>query len=165
MTETKFWERCRTTSAAECWPFQGDRDSGGYGRVKINKRKAAAHRIAWGFANGEIPEGMFVCHHCDNPPCCNPAHLFIGTALDNHNDAIGKGRRPPRSSNRSRKSTGRGKAFGERSGHAKLTEQDVREIRVAVGTGSTYSVLAGRFSVDKTTIRSVITGRTWKHVL
>ncbi len=82
-----------------CLVWTGNRDAKGYGRLRrsgANGEYVGAHRAAWEVANGRIPSGMYVCHRCDNPPCCNPAHLFLGTPLDNVRDCVEKGRRVAR---------------------------------------------------------------------
>jgi HNH endonuclease len=81
-----------------CWEWQRQRNWGGYGRLTLpNQRKILAHRLAWELEFGPIPDGLWVLHRCDNPPCCNPAHLFLGTTLDNTRDMDAKGRRRTRS--------------------------------------------------------------------
>lgn len=78
-----------------CHEWQGSRSAWGHGRLNRGRRgegNIAAHRAAWELANGPIPDGLFVCHHCDNPPCCNVEHLFLGTAKDNSHDMSVKGR-------------------------------------------------------------------------
>ncbi|MGH7022198.1 MAG: HNH endonuclease signature motif containing protein [Caulobacteraceae bacterium] len=75
-----------------CHLWTGHRDQGGYGRMSVNKRNRAVHRVAWELVNGPIPEGMLALHICDNPRCCNPAHLKLGTQADNNRDRIAKGR-------------------------------------------------------------------------
>jgi hypothetical protein len=85
-----FWAKVDVSDSASCWPWTGHRDARGYGRT--TKRSTTAHRVAWEVTHGEIPAGLFVCHRCDNPPCCNPAHLFLGTAGDNARDMAAKGR-------------------------------------------------------------------------
>lgn len=80
----------------ECWEWQGTRLPSGYGRIGIAGKGQGVtdltHRVAYRIANGEIPPGMEVCHTCDNPPCCNPDHLFLGTHADNMRDMSAKGR-------------------------------------------------------------------------
>lgn len=76
----------------ECWAWTGGCQSGGYGVLHTKDKTWLAHRFSWTFANGSIPEGMQVLHHCDNPPCVRPEHLFIGTQKDNLQDMARKGR-------------------------------------------------------------------------
>lgn len=103
--ELRFWKKVdRSAGWDACWPWLGSRNQAGYGRFKTWRceskpwsavcKSEPATRIAWEYATGEsVPLGMLLCHHCDNPPCCNPLHLFVGTHKDNTQDAIRK-RRP-----------------------------------------------------------------------
>lgn len=86
----RFWCKVKLAGADECWEWIAGKDKDGYGWFKRDR----AHRAAWIFFNGRIPEGFLVLHTCDNPPCVNPAHLFLGTQQDNMTDCLKKGRRP-----------------------------------------------------------------------
>lgn len=95
----RVWDGCdRSGGEDACWPWKGHCYGGGYGSsYEHGKGKVPAHRIAWEVANGQsVPEGMVVCHRCDNPPCCNPKHLFIGTEQENIQDMHAKQRHPRR---------------------------------------------------------------------
>lgn len=96
--EERFWEKVDKRGPDECWPWNASRDKNGYGHFGIgNGRTTRAHRVSWQLANSsEIPAAMLACHTCDNPPCVNPAHIFIGTMADNLQDASAKGRVDPK---------------------------------------------------------------------
>jgi hypothetical protein len=121
----------------------------GYGQASVDGRRSTAHRLAWALTNGPIPGGMSVLHRCDNPPCVNPGHLFLGTQADNMHDMALKGRHH-----------GSG-VRGERQGLARLTEATVRGIRRSELSNAN---LAARFGVHAGTIDKARRGLTWRHV-
>lgn len=155
-----FWSRVNKAAPNGCWEYTGFRKWDGYGWLsrKIEGRKSryiTAHRYAWTLLRGQVPEGMQVLHRCDNPPCCNPDHLFLGTRDDNMADMWRKGRNPR----------------GERSRHAKLTEAQAKAIldnppswpNKPHGGGGIHE-LADKYGVGYACIASLVAGRTWKHL-
>lgn len=129
----------------ECWIWTGRLDSKGYGALN----RTLAHREAYRRTNGPIPAGKHVLHSCDNPPCCNPAHLFLGTQADNNADRNSKERQ----------------ARGERVASGKLTADEVSEIRVRRLTrGETQPQLAAAFGVTHQSIADILHRRTWRHL-
>jgi hypothetical protein len=110
-----------------------------------------AHRVSWTLHNGAIPNGLHVLHHCDNPQCVNPAHLWLGTNADNMRDMIRKGRGNV--------------AGGEDHGSAKLTEKQVIEIRERYAAGNiTQHELGNEYGISKQTIGEIIRREIWKHI-
>ena len=87
---TRFWSKVDKTNT--CWVWKAFKNDSGYGLFSIKRHMYRAHRIAWELTNGQIPDGIEVCHHCDNPACVRPDHLFLGTQNDNIQDGINKGR-------------------------------------------------------------------------
>jgi hypothetical protein len=132
----------------ECWEWQSVRNNRGYGKFWLNGRTQAAHRVSYRINNGRIPDGMQVRHTCDNPPCVNPAHLLAGTGKQNAQDAIDRGRY----------------RRGVDNYRAKLTEDQVREIRRCWAGGETQVSMARRFGVSRAAVQWVINGRTWAAV-
>lgn len=145
--EDRFWAKANVQSEDQCWEWQANRDMNGYGRISgAGKRRFLAHRVAWTIANGPIPSGMVVMHKCDNPPCCNPSHLTLGTQEMNMKDMAAKGRAQ------------RGTAHH----NSKLTDDAVRLIR----DNRTLSArkLAKQLGVGVWTIHNVRSGKRWAHV-
>jgi hypothetical protein len=138
-----------TTSTPDgCHRFTGAHDRGGYGRIWAEGIWYLPHRLAWSLAHGPIPQGMRVCHTCDQPDCCRVDHLFLGTAKDNTADMVAKGR---------------GK-IGMLRLNAKLDPDKVREIRRLHSEGLHPREIAPRFGVHFMTIRYVVRGLTWRDV-
>lgn len=140
-----------------CWEWKGYKVRG-YGRTIIGSRTdgtrktIAAHRLSYETFVGPIPDGMDVCHKCDNPCCVNPDHLFVGTRQDNIDDRERKGRnKPPK---------------GVRNGNAKLTEDDVISARhERLQNNTSFQKLADKYGVSKHTIQDAVTGKRWAHVV
>lgn len=90
---TRFQNYIKINPDTNCWEFMGNRDKDGYGKIRIgNGKRIRTHRLAVLLSGVQIPKGMFVCHHCDNPPCVNPQHLYVGSASDNQKDSFNRGR-------------------------------------------------------------------------
>jgi hypothetical protein len=142
------WDRVDVGAEDVCWPFQGARNSKGYGQIRIGGRMVPAHRAAYEAATGAAPGELHVLHRCDNPPCCNPAHLFLGTAGDNVRDCAAKGR------NRR----------GASHPGAKLTESQVAEIRRRSEAGEQGKTIAQIYDVTPQMVSMIIRRRNWTHV-
>lgn len=152
----------RDLAADACWPWRGGRSRAGYGRMAVGGRRLLAHRVAIVLATREtIPRGLVVCHHCDNPPCVNPAHLFVGTQNDNVQDAVSKGRIASGDDHGMRRRPER-RAVGERHGSAKLTAEKAELMRRMREGGATTAAIGEAFGVSQTTAADVVSGRTWR---
>lgn len=157
MNAADFWKRVAIGTLEECWEWQGHRNERGYGRI-TNKRDAAwprsirAHRLAYELAHGVHPAALHVRHKCDNPPCCNPAHLELGTAAENAQDKVQRGRAHSMP--------------GSHHPNAKLSEETVRQIRAKYQRGKygDSARAAREFGVSKTTVAQVLRGEIWRHV-
>lgn len=132
-----------------CWEWQGGRNRKGYGSFAVaTKTCLRAHRVSFVLYRDAASAGMMVCHHCDNPSCVNPAHLFLGTRQDNSDDMVRKGR----------------SARGERAAFAKLTASDVQEIRRRYAVGEGTASIGGRFGIQARNVSWVATGKAWSHL-
>lgn len=150
----RFWAKIDKGGGPDtCWEWTGNRAKrrGGYGNVALgHSKKIRANRVAWLLSHGTLSDDESVLHKCDNPPCCNPAHLFLGTHQDNYDDMVAKGRANT--------------ARGEAAGRAKLTESQVRDIRRKYASGATLIGLGAEYGLTSGTVHSIIDRRSWKHV-
>ena len=142
----RFWSKVNKAKSYECWEWIGIRSNRNYGRFKLNGKQTSAHRFAWEISRRhKIPDGMLICHHCDNSLCCNPMHLYCGTQFDNMKD---RDERNPVSAN----------AFGH--GKAKLSAKEIEDIRKMKGKFSSR-VLGRTFKVNQMTICNVWNSNKW----
>jgi hypothetical protein len=144
----RFWRRVRPMPSG-CWEFQSTKTKFGYGLFKLKQRMQPAHRVAWELENGPIPEGLWVLHHCDNPPCVRVDHLYLGTGKDNAQD---REERNPGTQPR-----------GSKVNTARLSEQDVRTIRRRAQK-ETLSSLGREYGVQVAAIWKIVHRHTWRHV-
>jgi len=151
--EKRFWDRVEVGEPGECWNWTGTLFNNGYGALWMDGQNHGAHRISWALHYGPIAPRLFVCHHCDNPACVNPDHLFLGTQVDNLRDMASKDRQ------------GGGARPGEDSGNAKLTADQVIEIRERYATENiSYAELALDYPVSGTAISLIVRGKRWAHL-
>lgn len=149
----RFKEKVVEAAPDACWLWTGLKSHNGYGQLmcKIRDgyfRPVRAHRIAWEAVNGPIPEGMYVLHSCDTPACCNPKHLFLGTAKDNIHDAVRKGRHP----------------HHESHGMHRLTKDDVDVIRALCCIGVRRRLVAALYGTSRTYVNDIHWKSIWKGI-
>lgn len=144
----RFFKKVEVVAGA-CWEWRGAKDEG-YGRFFTRDGKINfAHRISYATHIGPIPDGMLVCHHCDNRACVNPEHLFLGTPRDNMIDMVNKGRNRP------------ARLFGSANPHSKMTLDRAQEARQLHTTGTTIREIARLMGVGETCIGKIIRGERW----
>ncbi len=147
--DIRFWSKVSKGGPDVCWPWVASTRNKreGYGAFWYQGRHHPAPRIAYFLATSTLVTDLQICHRCDNPTCCNPGHLFVGSGKENNDDKVNKLRH----------------AFGVRNGNAKVTEEVVRRIR-AVRPAHTLHEMAGMFDLDFTTISDICRRKSWKHV-
>ena len=140
----RFWDKVDIRGLDDCWEWKRSKDLGGYGKFWSGTRLEGAQRMAWMFTHGRIRTGMYICHHCDNPSCCNPNHLFEGTQIDNMADMKQKGRSHKNS---------------------KLNAKEVVEIRRLYSVGGiTHREIGKMFGISRRHIGQVVNNKRWRHV-
>ncbi len=166
----RFWSKVIIGAADECWEWTASRTPQGYGRFSFEGGGKYAHRAAWILLHGSIPDGMCICHHCDNPACVNLEHLYLGDAKSNRQDCVRRDRAVlPAGEDHWMHQRPDDVPKGSQRGQAKLTESIVREIRHRKQTRTCpvrefISRLAEEYGVCRGTIAKVVWGKTWKHV-
>lgn len=149
--EIRFWPAVQKTDGG-CWLWLGRKCPDGYGKLVHRRKVWGTHRISWLLHNGPIPDGMQVLHRCDVPACVNPAHLFLGTQIDNIRDMIAKGRADTSG------------LRGERHHLARVNEAQVRTIRSLACERRSFASIARQLSVSEDIVRNIVHRRTWRHV-
>lgn len=146
--ETRLMKSIKINRETGCWEWQRGLFSTGYGQISVKGVGRLAHIVSYETFVGSIPDGLFVLHKCDNPICINPEHLFLGTNQDNMTDMVNKGR----------------SARGERNRHAKLTVDQVLEIKQRLLNGEDTIKISEDYPVTERTIKFIQEGKSWKHI-
>lgn len=148
----RFWTKVERGRDEECWPWRASRLPDGYGQFGFDGAVKRAHRVAYFLTYGDFDKSLEVRHTCDNPPCCNPAHLLTGTHTDNMRDMAERGRAVCRDQK------------GEANPLSKLTADQVRQIRADRFAGEMVKDIASRYGVTRSAVSMILSGRTWVHV-
>ena len=160
--EQRFWSK--VDKAGSCWIWTASKDKDGYGSFwRVSDPSGRAHRYSWELHFGTIPNGMLICHECDNPACVRPDHLFLGSALANNSDRANKGRSATGDRNGSRARPERLKR-GSENAAAKLTEADVREIRSLCASKLRQIEIARRYAISRSLIGAIKRRGVWQHL-
>lgn len=158
--EERFWAKVDKNGPVlrpelgTCWLWTGGKHTGGYGHVVVKslkqfgRRQIKAHHASWMIHVGPIPDGFWVLHHCDNPPCVRPDHLFLGTDGDNAADKVSKARQ----------------RRGEAQPSAKTNAETVRLIRCLAAAGNTHQSIADSVGLSRRTVGMIVSRETWKHI-
>jgi hypothetical protein len=179
--EERFWEKVDKKGSEECWEWKAGISGSGYGTFWLDGKSFRTNRVSYELFYGKIPPDMFICHHCDNPKCVNPTHLFLGTNSDNMMDAVKKGKllggrgdrngshTHPERVARGDKSSARlhpeSVPRGESHHWARLDDDKVKEIRQLYANGTiSQQRLAIKFGVTQSAIWAIVNKKTWRHI-
>ena len=150
--DARFWSKIIKGAAPDdCWAWTGATTAFGYGIINLGHKRGnvRAHRLSWVLHHGPVPDGLFVLHRCDNPPCCNPVHLFVGEKRDNTLDMLAKDR----------------EARGERRGRARLAASEAAAIKQMIKSGTPAPVAAAIYGVSRSHASAIAAGGKWRKTL
>ena len=145
----RFWSKVDPAPSSCCWEWTAGKTTTGYGKFRLNNRDLRANRVAYTLAKGEIPEGLVVRHTCDNPACCNPDHLILGTQSDNMKDMV------------KRKRQHNNQPQGEQHSKAKLTAKQVMEI---YNSPLLQNEIAKLYNINRSLVSRIKHKKLWKHI-
>lgn len=158
-----FWANVDVRGPDECWPWKFGKNPSGYGVIHLNGKTEYTHRRAYQLTHGAIPDELYVCHACDHPPCCNPAHLWAGTPRENTIDCYAKGRNKRAGRKRERPLIVPSHPCLR---NAKVTRAQVAEIRAIYAAGGiTMDELGGRYGLTGSGVHRIIRGSRWKEAI
>jgi hypothetical protein len=144
----RLWQAILIGQEDDCWPWLAGRSQEGYGKIQDKGKTLVATRVVYELTKGPIPEGLGVCHSCDNPPCCNPKHLWLGTVKQNTHDAMHKNRL----------------AKGERIASSKRTREEVLRIIELSKQGVRNIDIAKQLGCSEANVGFIVTGTSWRHL-
>lgn len=147
---SRFWSK--VDRSGDCWLWTAGKIRQGYGRFRVDGKGYLSHRFVYILTHGTLSDDICVLHSCDNPSCVRPDHLFLGTKTDNAADRDKKGR------------ASGGKLVGETNGSARLTADQVREIRYRHTIGESTPVIAVRFCISRGHVNDIVRHKKWKHI-
>jgi predicted DNA-binding protein (UPF0251 family) len=160
--EERFWARVDKSGGSDaCWPWMGARYVKGYGHVCFRGKHQTATHVAWTLAGRKLPVGLFLLHSCDYPPCCNPAHLFVGTKKMNGEDCRRKGRTAVGQKN-GMHTHPETRMPGDKNPMSKLTWDVVRRIRKLCAGGMSQKQAAKKFRISQMTVSYIVRNIQWK---
>jgi hypothetical protein len=148
--DDRFWSKVSKNGNGECWEWTACKYQDGYGQFRVGESIKMSHRLSYQHHFGDIPNGMFVCHKCDNPKCVNPEHLFLGTHKENMTDMASKKR-------------ARG-ARGQSHHLSKMTPEKVKSLRTERANGASLNCLAKKYGISAPSVYNIVIRKNWAHL-
>ncbi len=152
--DERFWENVIKAALDDCWLWTGTKGHHGYGMMSVgskrdkSRRNVFAHRLSYELHYGPIPSGAVIRHTCDNPSCVNPGHLIVGSHQENMRDMVSRNRQ----------------TLGTKNPQARITADDVRQIRALAASGTIHAEIAPRFGITRSAVTMIVERKRWAHV-